>query len=114
MLRRLYSCAVEQIAVSAITVAELQHGAAKSQQPERNRQALMEFLLPFSLLDFDCAAAAAYGVIRADLEVRGAPIGPMDRLLAAQAISRDLVLVTNNTREFARVPGLRTANWVDA
>jgi tRNA(fMet)-specific endonuclease VapC len=114
VLRRLRSEAIEQIAVSTITVAELEHGVTKSHQPERNRLALMEFLLPFALLDFDYPAAEAYGSIRTALEARGSPIGPLDLLLAAQAVSRDLVLVTNNTREFARVPGLRIENWAAA
>jgi tRNA(fMet)-specific endonuclease VapC len=111
VLRRLRSEAIEQVAVSTITVAELEYGVAKSQRPERNRLALMEFLLPFALLDFDYAAAQAYGAIRAGLEVRGSPIGPMDLLLAAQAVSRDLVLVTNNVREFRKVAALRIENW---
>lgn len=111
VLRRLRSEGIEQVALSTITVAELEHGVAKSQRPEQNRLALMEFLLPFVLLDFDHAAAQAYGAIRAGLEARGSPIGPMDLLLAAQAVSRGLVLVTNNVREFKKVAGLRIENW---
>jgi tRNA(fMet)-specific endonuclease VapC len=104
----------EQIAISAITHAELEYGIARSKSPERNRIALMEFLLPFFLLDFDQTAAVHYGMIRASLESRGRPIGPLDLLLAAQARSRDLVLVTNNEKEFRRVEGLKIENWARA
>jgi tRNA(fMet)-specific endonuclease VapC len=71
----------------------------------------LEFLLPFTILDFDQAASAQYGHIRSLLESKGRPIGPMDLLLAAQARSRGLVLVTSNEREFKRVEGLRIENW---
>jgi tRNA(fMet)-specific endonuclease VapC len=114
VFRKLRSQGMEQVAVSTITVAELEHGVEKSQQPERNRVALMEFLIPFALIDFDYKAAQAYGRIRAALESKGSPIGPMDLLLAAQALSRDLIFVTNNVREFRRVEGLRVENWAVA
>lgn len=110
-IQRMRSLAVEEIAISTITVAELEYGAAKSQNPDRNRMALLKFLLPFAILDFGQPAATHYGSIRTELESRGTPIGPMDMLLAAQARATDLVLVTNNTREFSRVGGLRIENW---
>jgi tRNA(fMet)-specific endonuclease VapC len=114
LLRKLYAFKLEQIAISTITVAELELGAAKSQHPERNRLALTKFLIPFSLLDFNYSAARAYGRIRAALEARGTVIGPMDLLLAAQAVSHEYGLVTNNVREFRRVEGLRVENWAAA
>jgi tRNA(fMet)-specific endonuclease VapC len=99
------------VGVSSITVAELQYGVQKSRYPERNGQALQQFLLPLLIADFDDCAAEAYGAIRAALERQGTPIGPMDMLIAAHALSLDVTLVTNNEREFSRVPGLRIVNW---
>ncbi len=101
----------EQIAVSSITVAELEYGASGSMYPERSRMALLNFLMPFVILDFDRNAAATYGTTRRGLEKSGRPIGPLDLLLAAQALAGGLVLVTNNVKEFQRVEGLRVENW---
>jgi len=103
---------IRDIAVSAITVAELQYGVEKSQQRARNQHALDQFLLPLTIIDFDHAAAQAYGKIRSTLEQCGTPIGALDLQIAAIALSRNLIVVTNNTREFARVPGLTVENWV--
>lgn len=100
-----------QIAISAITLAELEYGVARSRYPERNRMALLEFLLPFMVLDFDQGASVEYGLIRSSLEAKGRPVGPMDLLLAAQAKAHNLILVTNNEKEFARIDGLRIENW---
>lgn len=111
VLRRVRSKQPGQVSISAVTIAELEYGIARSRYPERNRMALLEFLFPFAILDFDSQAAFAYGRIRSSLESRGKPIGPMDLLLAAQAKSRGLVLVTNNEREFRRVDNLRIENW---
>ncbi len=111
VIRRIQTREPEEIAISTITQAELEYGIARSKYPERNRIALVEFLFPFFLLDFDQMAAAQYGQIRALLEAKGRPIGPMDMLLAAQAKSRDLVLVTNNEKEFGKVEGLKIENW---
>lgn len=71
----------------------------------------MQFLLPLTISDFDEQASVACGEKRAALEARGVPIGPLDTLIAAQAVSLDVALVTNNVREFSRVPGLRIENW---
>ncbi len=109
---RIRSTAAEDVGISTITFAELAYGAAKSLYPDRNRLALLEFLVPFTILDFDQAAATHYGSIRATLEAKGKPIGAMDMLIAAQASSRGLVLVTNNAGEFRRVGGLLVENWV--
>ena len=113
VLARFQRCAVGDIGLSTVTVAELQYGVAKSVFPERNQQALVAFTLPLEILPFDAPAAAAYGPIRATLERQGTPIGAMDLLIAAHAVSLGVILVTNNLREFGRVPGLQVDNWVD-
>jgi tRNA(fMet)-specific endonuclease VapC len=80
-------------------------------QPERNARALLLFLAPLTILASDDAAARAYGTVRADLERRGRPIGALDTMIAGHAVASGAILVTNNVREFARVPGLRIENW---
>ena len=112
VLKRIQSKRPDQVAISTITQAELEYGLSRSKFPERNRAALLQFLFPFQLLDFDQLAAVQYGTIRSDLESKGKPIGAMDLLIAAQAVSRNLILVTNNEKEFGRVGGLRIENWV--
>jgi tRNA(fMet)-specific endonuclease VapC len=111
VVRQMQSKEIEQVGISTITLSELEYGVAKSQYTERNRVALLEFLTPFRILDFDQAAAHEYGHIRTFLEEKGQLIGPMDLLIAAHAIARNLVLVTNNEREFRRVPALKIENW---
>lgn len=103
----------EEMCISSITYAELMHGVEKSQAIERNRVALTLFLSPFTILKFDSCAAEAYGRIRADLERKGTPIGPMDMLIAGHAKAEGLILVTNNTREFFRVDGLEVEDWTN-
>ena len=93
-------------------MAELEHGVVKSGRSEENRIALLEFLSPFRILDFGQMAAYKYGIIRSTLEKEGRLIGPMDLLIAAHAVSESVVLVTNNEREFGRVPNLLVENWV--
>ena len=102
-----------EICISSITYAELMHGAEKSSIPERNRLAVSLFLSPITVLDYDAAAAEEYGRVRADLERKGTPIGPLDMLIAGHAKSRSLILITNNTREFIRVAGLTVENWAE-
>jgi tRNA(fMet)-specific endonuclease VapC len=99
------------IGISVITVSELEYGVAKSIRQEENQQRLEAFLAPFELLSYTAEAVRAYGTIRADLEKRGKVIGPLDMLIAAQALTEELTLVTNNEREFKRIPGLRIENW---
>jgi tRNA(fMet)-specific endonuclease VapC len=111
-IKRLRGKSVGQVGVSAVTVAELQYGAAKSTRSEPARSALSEFLLPLEVAPFDEAACVRYGVIRAKLEAAGKPIGPLDALIAAHALSLGVVLVTNNLREFRRVPGLTVEDWL--
>jgi tRNA(fMet)-specific endonuclease VapC len=108
---RIRSHPVGQIAIGTVTVAELEHGVAKSSHQTKNKVALLQFLAPFEILPFDQAAAQKYGIIRHDLESRGERIGPMDLLIAAQALAADLTLVTNNVSEFTRVRGLRVEDW---
>jgi tRNA(fMet)-specific endonuclease VapC len=111
VLKRVQSKQPGQIAISTITLAELEYGIVRSRYPDRNRIALLEFLFPFVILDFDQMASVEYGRIRSLVESKGRPIGPMDLLLAAQAKAHHLVLVTNNEKEFARINGLRIENW---
>jgi len=111
VLKRVQSKQPGQIAISTITLAELEYGVARSRYPDRNRIALLEFLFPFMILDFDPEASVEYGQIRALLDAKGRPVGPMDLLLVAQAKSHNLILVTNNEKEFKRIDGLRIENW---
>lgn len=111
-LDRLRALAIGDAVLSVITVAELEHGAAKSAFPERNRIQLAKFCSPFEILPFDGMAAEVYGGIRADLERDGKSIGPFDTLIAAHALSAGAILVTNNEREFRRVPDLQVENWL--
>jgi tRNA(fMet)-specific endonuclease VapC len=111
-MKRLLVCKPGDIGISSITVAELSYGAAKSKSIEKNAQALHAFLVPLEILPFDEAAAIVYGGIRAQLERAGKPIGSLDNLIAAQAVSENLVLATNNTKEFCRVPNLRVEDWL--
>ena len=113
VIERFKAFAYGEIGVSAITVAELQYGVEKSQRREENRAALTQFLLPLVIVDFDDRAAIAYGEIRAALASMGRPIGSLDMLIAAQAASLNVALITNNVGEFSRVPGLVSENWVD-
>jgi tRNA(fMet)-specific endonuclease VapC len=99
------------LCISAITVAELEYGCDRSAAPEKNRLALTEFLSPFTLLSFDEAAACVYGKVRTGLEKVGTPIGAMDLLIASHAVSQQMIVVTNNTREFKRVKGLAVEDW---
>ena len=111
ILLRLQQCSPGDVGMSSITLAELEFGVHKSRMPDRNKLALAEFAAPLEILTFDDLAAASYGELRALLERQGQPIGSMDTLIAAHALSRGLTLVTNNEREFRRVPGLRITNW---
>jgi tRNA(fMet)-specific endonuclease VapC len=100
-----------EISVSAITQAELEFGAAKSERPDSSRRALAAFLADLQILPFEASAADHFGQIRAHLERAGTPCGPYDMLIGAHARSLDLTLVTNNRREFDRMPGLKVENW---
>lgn len=99
------------IGISVITLAELEYGVSKSQSIQKNRDALALFVMPLEILDFDNAAAAVYGEIRAELEKKGNIIGSMDMFIAAHAVSVNATLVTNNTKEFERIKKLKLENW---
>lgn len=111
LLSRFRQQAVDEVAVSSVTLAELRYGAEKSRDPARNHAALDAFLAPFDMAPFDAQAADWYGKLRADLERRGLLIGPLDMMIAAQALSIGVALITNNIQEFSRVTGLRTEDW---
>jgi tRNA(fMet)-specific endonuclease VapC len=111
VLERLRNAIKDNVFLSSISVAELQFGVYHSQNIEKNRISLMEFLAPFEILDFDDNDAEKFGIIRAALKSQGRIAGPYDMLIAAQAISRSLILVTNNTEEFNRIDGLRIEDW---
>ena len=102
----------KDLAISSITMAELQFGAEKSTKSQESHEALDKFVAPFQILRFDEQAALHYGKIRAFLEKSGTPIGAMDLLIAAHARSLSLTLVTNNIREFETVPGLHVEQWI--
>jgi tRNA(fMet)-specific endonuclease VapC len=111
LLRRFKTHFVGEIGISSITTAELRFGVEKSQQVEKNRQALDEFILPLEIADFDEKAAESYGKVRTLLERTGKPIGSMDMLIGAHALSLGVTLVTNNTSEFKQIKKLKIADW---
>ena len=113
VIERLKEHDPSEICISVITYAELEHGVEKSSAPERNRLALILFLAEMEILDFDTAAAEEYGKIRADLEKKGTPIGPLDMMISGHARALGFTVVTNNTREFERVEGLKLENWTE-
>lgn len=101
----------EDLCLSSVVVAELRYGADRSQRRDENHERLDVLTAEIQCLDFDLAAALVYGRIRSALEAEGAPIGPYDMMIAAHALSRELILVTDNEREFRRVPRLQIENW---
>lgn len=113
VLKRLKEELNSGICISSITLAELEYGMKHSSDPARNEQALLRFLVPLSILPFGVAAASEYGEIRAYLQSQGTPIGPLDMLIAGHAKAENLILVTNNVREFERVPNLEIENWAE-
>ncbi len=113
VLQRLKQEIDNEVCISSITLAELEYGMKHSSNPAKNEQALLRFLLPLTILPFNEAAAYEYGTIRAYLQNKGTPIGPLDMLIAAHAKSENMILVTNNVREFERVPGLDIENWAE-
>ena len=111
VLSRFLEYQIGDICISAITLSELRYGVAKSKYKEKNSTALDEFIIPLEIVPFDEGAALIHGDIRACLENAGIPIGSMDYLIAAHALSLGVTLVTNNTREFMRIPNLTLADW---
>ena len=111
VLNRLLAESRDDVAVSVITEAELRTGAAKSTSATKTLRLIENFLRPLAVVEFNSADAASYAQVRSKLERAGTPIGPLDTLIAAQAVARKLVLVSNNEREFGRVANLRVENW---
>ena len=111
VLKRLLAQSREDVVISVITEAELRTGAAKSTSGAKTLRLVENFLRPLGILEFTSDDAASYAQVRAKLERAGTPIGPLDTLIAAQAVARKLVLVSNNESEFGRVAGLRLENW---
>ena len=112
VLTQLRAREVEGIGISSISVAELYFGVSKSGSA-RNLAALQQFLEPLEIADFDLNAAQVYGTLRYALERLGTPIGPPDMQIAAHALALEATLVTNNVREFERVPDLKLINWAE-
>lgn len=110
---RLLSTSPVEVAVPTLVIYEIEVGIAKSAQPTKRRRQLAELLSVIKVLPFDQAAASAAAGVRAALEGRGHPIGPLDTLIAGTAISQRATLVTHNTREFKRVPKLSLADWYE-
>jgi len=113
VLRKFEQFPVSEFGISSITHAELQYGVVKSKNRIKNQNALDQFLLPLTILPFDGQKVAErYGEIRVFLESAGKKIGPLDTLIAAHALALDLTIVSNNIKEFARIPGLKCENWI--
>ncbi len=111
VIERFYQTEISQIGISSITLSELLYGVSKSSKPEQNQIALMQFVAPLEILPYSDEAAQYYGDLRAHLEKHGTPIGSLDMLIAAHALSIACTLVTNNEKEFIRIPNLKIDNW---
>ena len=114
VIKRFEKTKISQIGISSITLSELFYGVSKSSRPKQNHMALMQFSAPLEILPYSDEAAQYYGGLRAHLEKQGTPIGSLDMLIAAHALSIASTLVTNNEKEFTRIPGLKLDNWVGA
>jgi tRNA(fMet)-specific endonuclease VapC len=110
---RLFAIAPGEVAISSVSLYEIEVGIAKSAQPARRRRQFDTFLEAVSVFPFDRTAAQAAATLRVDLERRGLPIGPLDNLIAGVALAHRATLVTRNTREFSRLPGLALMDWYD-
>ena len=113
VLKRLLELKPSDVCMSSVTYSELVYGVEKSASVEKNRMALAILLAKIEIVSFDVYAANCYGKIRADLEKKGTPIGPLDTMIAAHALSLGCTIVTNNVREFSRVDQLCVADWVE-
>jgi tRNA(fMet)-specific endonuclease VapC len=110
-LREQFDRLADELSISTITLAELYYGVEKSARQAANRQAVEGFAARLEVLQFSASAAFHYGQVRAELERAGLPCGPYDMMIGAHARSEGLILVTNNLREFGRMPGVRVENW---
>jgi tRNA(fMet)-specific endonuclease VapC len=113
LCRKLSRLAVGDVAISSIVSAELWYGVASSEKKRQNEAALKDFLDYVEVIGWPSEAGPVYGRIRAELRKRGRPIGAMDLLIAAHAVHLGAVLVTENTKEFERVPDLKIENWTN-
>ncbi len=111
VIERFKQAEISRIGISSITLSELLYGVSKSSKPEQNQIALTQFVAPLEILPYGNEAAQYYGDLRAQLEKQGTPIGSLDMLIAAHALSIDCTLVTNNEKEFIRIPNLKIDNW---
>jgi tRNA(fMet)-specific endonuclease VapC len=111
-LREKFDMLAEQLCISSITLGELHYGAEKSARRVANLTAIEHFVARLEVLPFGDKAAAHYGQLRAELERAGTPCGPHDMQIGGHARSEGLILVTNNMRGFARMPGVRVENWI--
>ena len=111
VLKKFITLPIGDVCISSITLAELIYGVHKSQHQKKNKAALNEFLSPLDIMPFDETAADHYGQIRTYLEKEGMPIGPLDMMIAAHAQCLGSILVTNNKKEFVRVPNLSIEDW---
>ncbi len=111
VIDRVRALRMSELGTSSIVLSELEYGAEKSSNPVKNKVALMQFLAGIDIVGYDAAAARHYGEIRIYLESNGQTIGAMDMLIAAHARSLGVILVTNNEKEFRRIPGLKIENW---
>jgi tRNA(fMet)-specific endonuclease VapC len=112
IVNKIDSVGIENIAVSSITIAEMEFGIAKSSKPKLAESKLYEFLVPFEIYDFNTSSARHYGKIRAELAKSGTPIGPMDMLIASIALANEMTIITNNVKEFERINELQIENWI--
>lgn len=111
VIKRFKKVNTGEIGISTVTISELQYGVSKSQQRKKNQIRLDEFIAPLIILSYDNDTAKTYGDIRCNLEKTGQPIGPLDLLIAAHAMSQGLIIVTNNDKEFSRIKDLKVENW---
>jgi len=112
VIERFIQTEISQIGISSITLSELSCGVSKSSKPEQNQLALAQFIAPLEIMPYGDEAAQYYGDLRTHLEKQGTPIGSLDMLIAAHALSIGCTLVTNNEKEFIRIPNLKIDNWV--
>jgi len=112
VIERFRQTEISQIGISSITLSELLYGVSKSSKPDQNKIALMQFVTPLEILPYDDEAAQYYGDLRTHLEKQGTPIGSLDMLIAAHALSIACTLITNNEKEFIRIPNMKIDNWV--
>jgi tRNA(fMet)-specific endonuclease VapC len=111
VIERFKRTEISEIGISSITLSELSYGVSKSSRPKQNQLALTQFIAPLEILAYGDDAAQYYGDLRAHLEKKGTPIGSLDMLIAAHALSIACTLVTSDEKEFIRIPNLNIENW---